>query len=312
MNAAIDLKISKNSRMATAAPAALVGRVRAEAALLEGVAEDDPTKVSNAFGLTEKYAGELLALKVKPTFHNASDSSAFFHSIASFGLEFHLGENIIDLAKRNGMMEALKVLELVEKRHSGSGSGSRRSQESLDAEAKLLEFVKVDNGEEIAKLHFQELSAGRASLLQLRVKETYQDASDFHGFYHSVASHGLKFQMGDTLLDLALRNEKTSAIQSLQHLLSPEEPGETKVQILVRNAMTGEELCALEALSSWTIARLGEEVAQKAPVTINLLAYQKCVLNCFTPVVFLTSLKFFKSLSRLFSDLKPSKRMNHF
>lgn len=250
-------------------------RVRAEAALLEAVAEDDPTKVSSALGLTHKYAGELLALKVRATYNNASDGSAFFHSIASYGLQFQLGENITELAKRNGMTEALKILETVEKRLVPLTVPLGRP---LETEALLLKAISADDGAEITKLASSVNARQVSRILSLKVKDSYNDANDSTAFYHSVASHSLKFQLGDTLLDLAVRNEKPSAVESLKKLLGYEVSSEMQqstkesskesskvIKAFVRNAMSGEELCQISAESSWTIARLVEEVARVAP-----------------------------------------------
>ena len=136
-------------------------RIRAEAALLEAVAADNAAEVSEAFGLTQKLAPQLLALVVKPTFNDEKDETAFYHSVASYGLDFVIGENITQLAKRNGKIEALRVLDATEKKLN-------LLPRPLETEAQLLVAVSQDNGEEVSKL----LACPQKSmLLQLQVKE---------------------------------------------------------------------------------------------------------------------------------------------
>eukprot|EP00435_Cladocopium_sp_Y103_P043588 s666_g12.t1 len=90
-------------------------RVKREAALLQGVSSDNAAEVSVAMGIPEGGGTELLALRVKPTFNDPSDASAFFHSIASYGMEFGLNENITQLARRNDKTEALQLLLTLER-----------------------------------------------------------------------------------------------------------------------------------------------------------------------------------------------------
>ena len=65
-----------------------------------------------------------------------------------------------------------------------------------------------------------------------------------------MASYGLKFELGDTLKDLARRNERMAVLQSL-------EP--KRFEVAVCNAMTGSELCRLPA-DIWTLQAVAQEV----------------------------------------------------
>ena len=222
-------------------------RIRAEAALLEAVAADNAAEVSEAFGLTQKLAPQLLALVVKPTFNDEKDETAFYHSVASYGLDFVIGENITQLAKRNSKIEALRVLDATEKKLN-------LLPRPLETEAQLLVAVSQDNGEEVSKLL---ACPQKPMLLQLQVKESYGDATDSTAFYHSVASKGLKFELGDTLLDLARRNNSSSVVQSLTFY--------SQIELSITNPMTGANVCTLAADGEWTIGRVSQEVGALHP-----------------------------------------------
>eukprot|EP00435_Cladocopium_sp_Y103_P040410 s666_g11.t1 len=129
--------------------------------------------------------------------------------------------------------------------------------------------VAQDQGEEIKKLLQSEAGAerwesGRQAVLQLQVKETFNDPAELTAFYHSVATFGLKFQLGDSLQDLAVRNERPAAVQSLAS--TTETPAvEVPLEVLVMNTVNGQELCRVSASSTWTILQLAQDVASKVP-----------------------------------------------
>lgn len=240
-------------------------RIKREAALLQAVSSDNASEVSLAMGVSEagrasedvaREQQELLALKVKPTFNDPKDASAFFHSIASFGMEFGLHENITQLARRNDKSEAFQLLLTLERQ---LGLAPPRD---LDLEAALLAAVAKDQGEEIKKLLQSE--AGQA-IFQLQVKETFNDPAEPTAFYHSVATFGLKFQLGDSLYDLAVRNERPAAAQSLASTTETPAVVEAPLEVLVMNTMNGQELCRVSANNSWTILQLAQDVASKVP-----------------------------------------------
>ncbi|CAL1152558.1 unnamed protein product [Cladocopium goreaui] len=244
----------------------MMRRIKREAALLQAVSSDNAAEVSLAMGIPEaggtasedvaKEQQELLALKVKPTFNDPKDASAFFHSIASYGMEFGLNENITQLARRNDKTQAFQLLLTLEKQ---LGLAPPRD---LDLEAALLAAVAKNQGEEIKKLLQSE--AGQA-VLQLQVKETFNDPAELTAFYHSVATFGLKFQLGDSLYDLAVRNERPAAAQSLASTTETPAAVEAPLEVLVMNTLNGQELCRVSASNTWTILQLAQDVASKVP-----------------------------------------------
>lgn len=244
----------------------MMRRIKREAALLQAVSSDNAAEVSLAMGIPEaggtasedvaKEQQELLALKVKPTFNDPKDASAFFHSIASYGMEFGLNENITQLARRNDKTQAFQLLLTLEKQ---LGLAPPRD---LDLEAALLAAVAKNQGEEIKKLLQSE--AGQA-VLQLQVKETFNDPAELTAFYHSVATFGLKFQLGDSLYDLAVRNERPAVAQSLASTTETPAAVEAPLEVLVMNTLNGQELCRVSASNTWTILQLAQDVASKVP-----------------------------------------------
>jgi len=231
-----------------------------EAALLQAVSNDNAEEVSSALKMAEEEdlvaVRELLELRVKPTFNNPNNPKAFFHSVASFGLDFALDESITQLAQRNEKMEAFQVLDALEKRLFGTSSAA--VPRDLAGEAQLLTAVSKDDGAAVTKV--LEAANGEA-LLKLTVEKTFKDATG-SAFYHSVASYHLAFELGDTIHDLAVRNGKTQAAESLA---SFGRPADVKVEVLVTNAVNGQELCRVSASSSWTMLQLAHDVASQVP-----------------------------------------------
>jgi len=230
-----------------------------EAALLQAVSNDNAAEVSSALKMAEDEdlvtAQELLELRVKPTFNDPNNPKAFFHSVAGFGLDFALDESITQLAQRNEKMEAFQVLDALEKRLTGTSSAA--VPRDLAAEAQLLTAVSKDDGAAVTKV----LSASGEALMKLTVEKTFKDATG-SAFYHSVAAYHLAFELGDTIHDLAVRNGKTQAAQSLE---SFGRPADVKVEVLVTNAVNGEELCRVSASSSWTMLQLAHDVVSQVP-----------------------------------------------
>ena len=150
-------------------------------------------------------AKDLLRLRVKPTYNNPEDENGFFHSTASFGLCFCLGENAAQLATRNNCEDVATALWA-----AADGEGRARYERRLTA-----------------------APPERHQLARAVVKDVYHNAQDQDTIYHFVA--GLRFEIGDTLYDLAKRNSCKQAEQALEryrarslrcHQLQPSDPKE--------------------------------------------------------------------------------------
>lgn len=225
-------------------------------------------------------AKDLLRLRVKPTYNDPADDTAFYHSIAAFGLSFALGENAAQLAMRNDCVDVGTCLQ------AAADSEGREIHESrLAAEAELLAAIRSDNADQVK--HVMRHCVARHQLAQAVVKDTYHDAADQGAIYHLVASYGLKFEIGDTPFDLAKRNECNNAARALRRYqvtsalrlaaiepetaakgpAPPEASAATPIDLKVQltNAMTGEEICTVSASSQWTIALLARAAASQAP-----------------------------------------------
>lgn len=229
-------------------------------------------------------AVDLLSLRVKVTFNDSTDTAAFFHSIASYGLDFQLGDTAEQLAARNGLADALEALQQAAREAGGALADKR-----ISAEASLLAAVAADDNAQIRQVFSQATPA--ADLLQLRVKETLNDSSDRSAFFHSVASFGLQFEIGDTILQLAERNGRHRAARALRRntpiTLREAAPPSTEsvavgadaaqsaegslhegsnIRVVVRNSMTGEVVAELDASRAWTVGMLTRTVAGLSPV----------------------------------------------
>jgi len=221
-----------------------------------------------------------LRLRVKPTYNDPADDTAFYHSVASFGLSFAVGENAAQLAMRNGSVDVGTCLEA-----AAESDGREILESRLAAEAELLAAIRSDNADQVRRV--MRHCVARHQLAQAVVKDTYHDAADQGAIYHLVASYGLKFEIGDTPFDLAERNGCKNAARVLRRYrvtsalrlaelepdtaakgpAPPEPSAETPIDLKVQltNAMTGEEICTVSASSQWTIALLARAAASQAP-----------------------------------------------
>eukprot|EP00439_Symbiodinium_sp_Y106_P082448 s10_g21.t2 len=226
-------------------------------------------------------AKDLLRLRVKPTYNDPADDTAFYHSVASFGLSFAVGENAAQLAMRrdadirgsskevfgNGSVDVGTCLEA-----AAESDGREILESRLAAEAELLAAIRSDNADQVRRV--MRHCVARHQLAQA---DTYHDAADQGAIYHLVASYGLKFEIGDTPFDLAERNGCKNAARVLRRYrvtsalrlaelepdtaakgpAPPEPSAETPIDlkaifggffffffgVQLTNAMTGEEIC---------------------------------------------------------------------
>jgi len=233
-----------------------------EAELLKALSDDDAECVCRALGANVP-AATLLRLCVKHTFNNARDESAFFHSVASFGLTYALGDSVVELAERNRCVEVSQVL-----RAAASADVMVEAESRAAAEAALLSAIAVDD---IQALQLALSGSVPAShLVRLAVKERFHDLSDNAAFFHSVAAYGLKFELGDTAEQLAHRNghrkvaavlKQYSMMPLLQCQLSSPAPEDVQaspsnLQVVVSNAASGNLLADIAACTSWTLGML--------------------------------------------------------
>mmetsp|Transcript_80058 Transcript_80058/g.235483 ORF Transcript_80058/g.235483 Transcript_80058/m.235483 type:complete len:426 (+) Transcript_80058:45-1322(+) len=236
-------------------------RISVEAELLKAVSDDDAEGVRRVLGANAP-AAQLLRLRVKPTFNNARDESAFFHSVASFGLTYALGDSVVDLAERNGCVEASQVLREAASAEVVVGAESRAA-----AEAALLSAIAADDVQALQSALSGTVPASH--LVRLTVKERFHDLSDNAAFFHSVAAHGLKFELGDTAEQLAHRNGhrkvaaalKRYSMPLLQCQLSSPAPEDlqaspSNLHVVVSNAASGNLVAEIAACTSWTLGML--------------------------------------------------------
>ncbi|CAJ1361456.1 unnamed protein product [Effrenium voratum] len=171
-------------RVPERAMAAEAPLISAEREMLEAVASDDAERAAGLMR-SDAMTAQLLKLRVRPTYHDATATEAFFHSVASYGLSFGLGENITQLAKRNGATDVLAILQNVEVR-LGLDAARR-----IEAEAELLSIIRSKNRRKL--LQFLRTCPIIDELLKAQVKASYHDAKDKEAVYHSLASYELNF-----------------------------------------------------------------------------------------------------------------------
>lgn len=251
-------------------------RVAAEADLLAALAEDDASGVRRA--LAQHVApANLLCLQVKGTFNNLRDRSAFFHSIASFGLQCELGDNSYQLAMRNSLGEVAQVLQEAMTEASGT-LGERRTS----AEAALLAAIAADDGAGVRRALIETVPPH--DLLQLQVKSTLGDVGDKSAFFHPIASYGLRYELGDNAQKLAARNSRTRATVSLnrflrrcavpkvsdrrdetqQHVPETAESSAFTIHVSV-SAVSGDVVAELDCASTWTVDMLYRSIGEVIP-----------------------------------------------
>ncbi|CAJ1411346.1 unnamed protein product [Effrenium voratum] len=237
--------------------------ISAEREMLEAVASDDAERAAGLMR-SDAMTAQLLKLRVRPTYHDATATEAFFHSVASYGLSFGLGENITQLAKRNGATDVLAILQNVEVR-LGLDAARR-----IEAEAELLSIIRSKNRRKL--LQFLRTCPIIDELLKAQVKASYHDAKDKEAVYHSLASYELNFAIGESLREVALRNGCCMADDFLPPEVQDEAPAAPAppmatgdLRVVLTSAMTGEAICSLDAGRQWTLAMLARAANSSAP-----------------------------------------------
>ncbi|CAJ1452123.1 unnamed protein product, partial [Effrenium voratum] len=256
----ISPRLGRVPERAMAAEAPLIS---AEREMLEAVASDDAERAAGLMR-SDAMTAQLLKLRVRPTYHDATATEAFFHSVASYGLSFGLGENITQLAKRNGATDVLAILQNVEVR-LGLDAARR-----IEAEAELLSIIRSKNRRKL--LQFLRTCPIIDELLKAQVKASYHDAKDKEAVYHSLASYELNFAIGESLREVALRNGCCMADDFLPPEVQDEAPAAPAppmatgdLRVVLTSAMTGEAICSLDAGRQWTLAMLARAANSSAP-----------------------------------------------
>mmetsp|Transcript_96640 Transcript_96640/g.171868 ORF Transcript_96640/g.171868 Transcript_96640/m.171868 type:complete len:428 (-) Transcript_96640:230-1513(-) len=234
-------------------------RITLEAALLKAISDDDSEGIRRLL-VPDAPVANLLRLRVKPTFSDAGDESAFFHSIASFGLTFRLGDSALDLAQRSGCAEASRLL-----REVAHAEGVVSQESRITAEAALLAAIAADDDSALGVVLCG--SVLPSYLLKIQVKSTFNDASDDSAFFHPIASYGLRFELGDTPEQLSERNGKAKATAALRlhsapinsKMLSPK-----SINVVVRNSVAGNVVAEISADTSWTLGMLQDAMERPA------------------------------------------------
>mmetsp|Transcript_87437 Transcript_87437/g.182986 ORF Transcript_87437/g.182986 Transcript_87437/m.182986 type:complete len:463 (+) Transcript_87437:115-1503(+) len=97
----------------------------AEAAMLGAVGEDNAPRLLEI--LEGEHGKDLLKLKVKETLGDADDKTAFFHSVATYGLSYAFGDLIDHLADRNRKTLCRRTLRTFRK-NLASNEGSAEAE----------------------------------------------------------------------------------------------------------------------------------------------------------------------------------------
>lgn len=245
-------------------------RIAAEAALLKAIADDNIDAVAHALGSSGD-ARALLSLEVKETLNDASDDSAFYHSVASYGLKFGLGDKAVQLARKNGKSRASEALGAL--CHACDLPYLSRDEERVAAERLLLRAIAADDSDAVLRSLEGDVSA--EVLLSLRVKETFGILSDCDAFYNSVASFGLKFSIGDDAQGLAERNGFSSAARALRARSRKADTDAIDfvpaiVHVCVRQ-ISGELLAELDVSNSSRVSELLSTLDHLAPLPPGLV-----------------------------------------
>eukprot|EP00927_Polykrikos_kofoidii_P014873 TRINITY_DN16583_c0_g1_i1.p1 TRINITY_DN16583_c0_g1~~TRINITY_DN16583_c0_g1_i1.p1 ORF type:complete len:419 (-),score=51.08 TRINITY_DN16583_c0_g1_i1:130-1386(-) len=199
-------------------------------------------------------ASILLRRRVKPTFNDKTNDLALFHSVASFGLSFELGDSLLDLSTRNESVNVTGVL-----RDAMRTQGIVPAEIRIAAEDALLSALAADDDRGLAAV----LSGSGVpfSILRcLQVKATFGDTSDDSAFFHSVATYGLKYELGDMPCQLAERNgrDRVSALLkgSLASISIHDLTRLRDLRVVVSNAISGDVVAEIAIDASWDIGML--------------------------------------------------------
>jgi len=182
---------------------------------------------------------------------------------------FRIGDTAVQLARRNGKQQAAECLSVL---CSGCGVPVFSPDEARIAmEDRLLKAIRNDDADAVLRI-LEQVDSTRAKVaLGLRVKQTLGDEADASAFFHSVASYGLEFAIGDTAHKLAERSGSTNAARALKakerrlwDTSLPEVVVGTAHVIL--QSVSGETLAQFDRRISGTVRDLCQQCDDLAPL----------------------------------------------
>eukprot|EP00927_Polykrikos_kofoidii_P072528 TRINITY_DN68632_c0_g1_i1.p1 TRINITY_DN68632_c0_g1~~TRINITY_DN68632_c0_g1_i1.p1 ORF type:complete len:434 (+),score=65.88 TRINITY_DN68632_c0_g1_i1:106-1407(+) len=237
-------------------------RIAAEARLLRAISTDDSDALAVALG-SSGCPEVLLSVSVKETLNDPSDETAFYHSVASFGLQFRVGDKAVQLAKRSGKRQAASTLATL--CHSHGLPYLSTEEERIQAEDRFLRAISADDAD--AALSILEGDVPSAILLNLAVKDSFGNESDTGAFFHSVASYSLRFEIGDTAERLAERNGRVEVARALKAKTPKQEKAAEMVTLHVLvHGCAGDLLAQLDIENSSLVSELIAAVCRLSPL----------------------------------------------
>eukprot|EP00928_Gymnodinium_smaydae_P012457 TRINITY_DN14514_c2_g5_i1.p1 TRINITY_DN14514_c2_g5~~TRINITY_DN14514_c2_g5_i1.p1 ORF type:complete len:460 (+),score=58.09 TRINITY_DN14514_c2_g5_i1:66-1445(+) len=239
-----------------------------EAQLLRAIADDNADEACRLLLPQDEQTSEaeptscattpvsiLLQRQVKATYNNRTDDLAIFNSVASFGLTFKLGDSLLDLSTRNESTNVAGVL-----RNAMGPLNIVPAESRIAAEDALLTALAADDDRALTSF-LRSKGVPLSILSSLQVKATFGDKLDSSAFFHSVATYGLKYELGDTACELAARNGRdkvaTALTQGSMASMSCQEASQSReLRVVLSNAASGDAVAEIAADTSWTIGML--------------------------------------------------------